>query len=148
MSRTLSQVDARLTDEILNRAKADKALSDRIAKLETATPPPVTPPGQIVRQCPASYTSSQFVAMMRDMTLDVIELPAGTRTWPLTFVKDLSRKARPLTVRSLPGVIFDGAGGSGGLLHFNTLNGPVTGTSCPTGRSRRSRRITCPRWTG
>lgn len=106
-----------------------KVTSSGIYVPDPVEPPPVEPPPAtgVVRRCPASYSVDQFIAMMRDMTLDVIELEAGVRHWPLGFVKDLSRKSRPLTVRPVPGadVSWDGTGSSG-WLHFNTLNGPGT----------------------
>lgn len=102
------------------------ALTARVAALEA----PVPPPTGVVRPFPGtgSNTPAAFIAMMRDMTLDVIEIAAGTYTgWNLN-VKDLSRAARPLTIRPAGAVIFDGGGMSSGLLYLNTLVGAGTPT--------------------
>jgi hypothetical protein len=85
----------------------------------TPTPTDTHSPQKIVQFGP-SGTQAQFVALMRDMTIDVIEMQSGTyRGWHLRF--DVDRSARRLTVRPAPGatVIFDDAGGRtyGGLFY-------------------------------
>jgi len=77
----------------------------------TPTPAPIIP-GQKVVQFGTSGTQAQFLALMKNMSIDVIEMQPGTyRGWHLSF--DVDRTARPLTVRPAAGgsVVFDDAGG-------------------------------------
>ena len=115
-------------------------------------PPPVIvppPPGQKV--VPFSGAQAQFLTLMADMTVDVIEMAAGTYSgWSLTV--NINRSARPLLVRPASGaaVVFDG--GSSGLLYLG-LNGHASDiTFDPTGGSftiqNRSVGSTGIVWTG
>jgi hypothetical protein len=87
----------------------------------TATPTPTpTPTGteRIVVVTP-SNTAAQFSALLSDMTVDVIELAAGTYHWPVISV-NVDRTARPLTVRAVSGasVTFVGDAVAGGGSQF------------------------------
>jgi hypothetical protein len=68
---------------------------------------------------PTSGTQAQFLALMKNMSIDVIEMEPGTyRGWHLFF--DIDRTRRPLTVRPAHGTVtFDNAGGGNpdGLLY-------------------------------
>jgi len=89
----------------------------------TATPSPTPTPtvsAQKIAQFGNWGTPAQFLALMKDMSIDVIEMAAGTYFgWHLFF--DVDRTARPLTVRPAAGatVIFDDSGGetSDGLFY-------------------------------
>ncbi len=62
-----------------------------------------------------SGTQAQFVSLMNDMSVDVIEMAAGTyRGWHADIV--VNRAARPLLVRPAPGaaVVWDDTGGTSG----------------------------------
>ena len=73
-----------------------------------------------------SGTQAQFVSLMNDMSVDVIEMTAGTyRGWHLgasTGGLVVNRAARPLLVRPAPGaaVVWDDTGGTSGdsFLHW------------------------------
>lgn len=73
----------------------------------TLTPTPT--PGLVVRSF--NGTQAQFTALLSDMSIDVIELAAGTRAWDKVQV-NVDRTARPLTVRPATGatVTFVGPG--------------------------------------
>lgn len=106
---------------------------------EPPPPPPTNPPpvsgGGVIRQFPGSGSNSQaaFEAMMADMSIDTIEIAAGTYfNWHINS-KSLSRKTRPLLVRPAPNaaVIWDDTGGgtgTTGFLAFGALFGPGTPT--------------------
>ena len=88
----------------------------------TATAAP-TLSGQKVVQFGPSGTQAQFVSLMKDMTVDVIELEAGTyKGWHLGASGGvvISRAARPLLVRPAPGaaVVWDDTGGTSGDAWF------------------------------
>lgn len=104
--------------EYLRATAAEAALSARITALEKALP-------KIVPFGPG--TPAQFLALMADMTIDVIEMVAGTYSGWHLFATGVDRTARPLLVRPAPGaaVIWDGADGvvpggsvSSGLFYF------------------------------
>ena len=82
----------------------------------TATPTPtITNNSQKIVQFPSSGTQPQFEALMKDMSIDVIEMQAGTYSgWNL--VMNIDRTSRPLIIRPASGatVIFDGTGDGSG----------------------------------
>lgn len=69
----------------------------------------------VVKQFTTAMSQANFLTMMADMSIDVIEMQGGTyQDWQIgdgTRFK-LSRAARPLLIRPAPGadVVFDGAG--------------------------------------
>jgi hypothetical protein len=82
--------------------------------------PTSTPNSLKIVQFPATGTQAQFVALMKDMSVDVIEIAAGTYTgWHIGGsgqpIFAISRAARPLLVRPAPGaaVVWNGAGTAG-----------------------------------
>jgi hypothetical protein len=81
----------------------------------TPTPTPMPPLSALkIVQFDPSGTQAQFLALMKDMTIDVIEMRAGIYpSWHLYF--DVNR-TRPLLVRPAAGadVVWDGGGGSSG----------------------------------
>jgi hypothetical protein len=88
--------------------------------IPTSTPTPR--PGGVVRTFGPTVSWSTFLAAARDMSIDVIELKAGTyRPWRLPSLS-VNRAARPLTIRPAPGaaVVFsaqnDGAYGNPAFL--------------------------------
>jgi hypothetical protein len=77
-----------------------------------------------------SQSQSTFVALARDLSVDVIELQSGTyRGWHLWL--NIDRTSNPLTVRPAAGatVVFDGGGSSDGLMYlgFPSTVPPATG---------------------
>jgi hypothetical protein len=72
--------------------------------------PPVS--RQKIVQFGTSGTQSQFLALMKNMSIDVIEMAPGTyRNWHIEI--NIDRTARPLTIRPARGTVtFDGAGSS------------------------------------
>jgi hypothetical protein len=77
-----------------------------LTPLQTATPLP-TPTPKVVRFGPG--TAREFLAVVRDKSVDVIEIEAGTyRNWHVYIDVD---RVRPLLVRPAPGaaVIWDGS---------------------------------------
>jgi hypothetical protein len=87
--------------------------SRRIASGDTATPILTSSSSTLgIVQFTPSGTQAQFLALMKDMTIDAIEMQSGTyRGWHLFF--DVDRTARPLVIRPAAGatVVFDDAGG-------------------------------------
>jgi hypothetical protein len=76
----------------------------------TPTPTPI-PNSQKIVQFGPSGTQAQFLALMKDMSVDVIEMQAGTYSgWNL--VMNIDRISSPLIIRPASGatVIFDGTG--------------------------------------
>lgn len=69
------------------------------------------PPAGVTTHLTNANTAADFVAAVNDMTIDVIELAAGTYAWKGIRL-DKDRTARPLTVKPAAGatVIFDGTG--------------------------------------
>lgn len=67
-------------------------------------------------------TQAQFLALMKDMTVDVIEMGAGTYHFAGQMMINIDRSSRPLTVRPATGatVIFkgDGSGADWGQFYF------------------------------
>jgi hypothetical protein len=90
----------------------------------TATPPPVAPGAKVV-VFPLSGTQSQFVSLMSDMSIDVIEIAGGTYTGWHDVPIDVDRTARPLLVKPVPGstVTWTGNGGSGDGLFYPGWSG-------------------------
>ncbi|HEY5473083.1 MAG TPA: hypothetical protein VIK32_07825, partial [Candidatus Limnocylindrales bacterium] len=92
------------------------------------TPTPTRAPtlsGKKVVQFGPSGTQAQFVSLMKDMTVDVIELEAGTyKGWHIGGSGQprfhVTRAARPLLVRPAPGaaVVWDDTGGTSGDAWF------------------------------
>jgi hypothetical protein len=77
-----------------------------------APKPRKTASNQKIVQFPLSGSQSSFEALMKDMSIDVIDMAPGTyHGWHLEF--SINRTARPLTIRPARGtVIFDGTGSS------------------------------------
>jgi hypothetical protein len=77
-----------------------------------APEPKKTTSNQRIVQFPLSGSQSSFEALMKDMSVDVIDMAPGTyHGWHLEF--SINRTARPLTIRPARGtVIFDGTGSS------------------------------------
>ena len=82
--------------------------------------PTSTPKSQKIVQFGPSGTQAQFTALLADMSVDVIEIAAGTYTgWHIGGSSQpifaISRAARPLLIRPAPGaaVVWDGAGTAG-----------------------------------
>jgi hypothetical protein len=86
---------------------------------------------------PASGTATQFVALMADMTIDVIEMAPGTHSGWHLYVR-LDRSARPLLIRPAPGaaVVFQGDSSGSGLLYLGANVGlpgyPTSATAAIT----------------
>jgi hypothetical protein len=94
-------------------------IGTKIYTTSTASVPvPVPPPALVVRSLPAPATAAQFLALVADMSIDVIELSGIYTGWSATI--NVDRSARPLTVRPAPGAIvtFSGAGATSGLFRF------------------------------
>jgi hypothetical protein len=124
-THNLTETDAALaavTDTMSGLATRVGSLEARVAKLEAAPPvdpPPVDPPpvtGKVAK-LPAGASAAAFLALAKDLSIDVIELAAGT--YPGLGFPDVDRtSAHPLLVRPAPGaaVIWDGTG---------TINAPL-----------------------
>jgi hypothetical protein len=80
----------------------------RVAALEAKFTPPA--PSGVVATLGPSTTSAQLLAKMADMTIDAIELTAGTFTLGSCTHVNIDRTARPLTVRPAAGasVVLEG----------------------------------------
>lgn len=117
----------RIDKEVAARVAGDGALATKVAALEAdvavlkafmGQPGPVTPPpsGQKVVSFTASGTRAQFLAKLNDMTVDVIELAAGTYTFGYCNINII--RSKPVTVRPAAGavgsVIIGGQGGQNG----------------------------------
>ena len=112
----------------------------RLAAVEAHfTPPPVVPPpGQKI--VPFSGTAAQLVALMADMTVDVIEIAAGTYPKWSVIINVARPTSRPLLVRPAAGgaVIFDGTGMGGTppfYVGWNSLASYITVDAAGTGGS-------------
>jgi hypothetical protein len=91
----------------------------------TRYPPPLS--GLKIVQFDPSGTQAQFLALMKDMTIDVIEMRAGTYHLGGQMVININRSSRPLTIRPAAGatVIFEGdqPGAAWGQFYFGDLGG-------------------------
>jgi hypothetical protein len=90
----------------------------------TPTPPPMAPGAKVV-VFPLNGTQSQFVSLMSDMSIDVIEISGGTYTNWHDVPINVDRTARPLLVEPVPGttVTWTGNGGSGDGLFYPGWSG-------------------------
>jgi len=89
----------------------------------TPDPTPAPTPSERIARFGPSGTQAQFLSLMNDLTVDVIELQAGTyRGWHLGASGGvvISRAANPLLVRPAPGaaVVWDDTGGTSGDAWF------------------------------
>jgi hypothetical protein len=80
----------------------------------TETPVPST---GVVKAFPATGTTIQFLAALADMSIDVLELAAGTYVWSSVYI-NVDRTARPLIVRPAAGAAVAFKSSSGGLFYF------------------------------
>jgi len=67
-------------------------------------------PNPVIKQFTTAMSQSDFATMVADMTIDVIEMAAGTyQDWHLCYL-DVDRSTRPLLIRPAPGaaVVWDG----------------------------------------
>jgi len=77
---------------------------------------------KVIKRFTAAMTSAAFATMVADMTIDVIEMEAGTyQDWAAVDIS-VNRSTRPLTVRPAPGaaVVWDGStdDSTDGLFYF------------------------------
>jgi hypothetical protein len=127
MSRTLAQVDARLTTEILTRAEQVAALDARLKKLEgvpapTSTPVPTT--GQVIK--PFMGTPAQLATLCADESIDVIDCGGNVITGSVNL---RLQRTRPLIVRNF---ILDGNGSATPPIRLGTLSGAAGVPTVPT----------------
>ena len=104
----------------------------RLAAVEKPYTPPAPPPSSVVATLGPSTTSAQLLAKMADMTIDVIELTAGTYsalTNP-TYVDGIDRTSRPLTIRPASGATVIIPGGTRPAFYFG-LSSKVSYTTMP-----------------
>lgn len=87
-----------------NKATSDRigALEARLAKLEGASTPTPPVPVEKVARLTSADSKTTFLAKTNDLTIDVIELAAGTYTWQSTNIT-ADRASRPLTIRPVAG---------------------------------------------
>lgn len=98
----------------------NRSLLGTNAPSPTPAPTPTPTPSSLkIVQFGPSGTPAQFLSLMKDMTVDVIELQAGTYSgqngWHALAI-NVDRTARPLLIRPAAGaaVVWDGAGGQTG----------------------------------
>ena len=105
------------------RIKADADLSARISALEAAAAPAPTVAPSTSKVVPFSGTQAEFLSLVADMTVDVIEFAAGTYAWSTSNIRQ-NRSSRPLTIRPAQGanVTFD-LGGASSWMRFGALVG-------------------------
>jgi hypothetical protein len=75
--------------------------------------------GNVIASFSAGGSSAAFLTLMADMTIDVIEMAAGTYAWTDVLL-NIDRSSRPLIIRPAAGatVTFDGSGlGTAGMFY-------------------------------
>jgi hypothetical protein len=72
-----------------------------------ADQPATPPPAQNVKVLPTSSTPTDLITALKDTTLDVIRMAAGTYKWPRFTLANIDRTARPVTW-DCAAAVFDG----------------------------------------
>lgn len=105
-----------------------KSISNTYTPTAINTPTPTTAStptssSQKIVQFGPSGTAAQFLTLTKDMTVDVIEMAAGTYPWNNVQI-DADRTTRPLTIRPAAGTIvkFTGNGATSAGIFFFGLN--------------------------
>lgn len=95
---------------------------DKLVLLEDGGQLKAAGPARIIRSFTTAMTQANFATMVSDMTIDIIEMAAGTYQDWHHVVLDVDRSARPLLIRPAPGaaVIWDGTtdDSTDGLFYF------------------------------